>query len=67
MTPKSSRLLIRHRVDTVIGQNLVRFTELYMRDEKGTKVGDTNISRVGQTSELSLVIGPSTSSAQRPR
>ncbi|KAK5174436.1 uncharacterized protein LTR77_001516 [Saxophila tyrrhenica] len=46
MTPNVSRLLIRYGIDKVIGNDLVRFSELNMRRKDGTKIGYTKIQRV---------------------
>ncbi|EMF17714.1 FAD/NAD(P)-binding domain-containing protein [Sphaerulina musiva SO2202] len=46
MTPNVARLLIRYGVDKVIGDDLVRITELNLRKKDGTKVGYTAVKRV---------------------
>lgn len=52
MTPNVARLLRRYGVDKEIGDNLVGFRALHMRQADGKRVGYTDISRVeGATKE----------------
>ncbi|EMC93159.1 hypothetical protein BAUCODRAFT_36822 [Baudoinia panamericana UAMH 10762] len=49
MTPNVASLLIRYGIDKAIGSDLVRFTELNLRNKDGTAVGYANTSRVEDT------------------
>lgn len=44
-----SRLLLRYGIDKVIGDNLVRYTELNLRRQDGTLVGHAKMDRIEQT------------------
>jgi salicylate hydroxylase len=46
MTPNVARLLRKWGVDKVIGDDLVRFRELIMRNMDGTPIGYTKIGGV---------------------